>query len=220
MKRTLAAAFALALIASACDGPTDPGDDSITIEDTFDANSLSSFTGSTDGGSNWSIQGGALVGTGPANQSVLIRNGFSATNGWVETVSSYADDGGLVLRYRDASDYYLLAFRDDGAPPPRAELNLALYHKNNGDYDEMWRRDIVWPRGSARTIRFEADGAVLRVYVNGVLEGEVIPSPAINDPFPYVGPGGVGVRHYGDSAGWRTAFDNFRWHRPASQPID
>ena len=215
MKRTLAAVFAVALLAGACESTTDsnptPPEPAVT-EDSFNSNTLSSYTVSTDGGFNWVIENGTLVGTGPAIQSVLVRNGVTMTNGWVETTTSHADDGGLVLRYQHGGDYYLLAFRDDGAPAPRGMLNLALYHRNNGDYDEFWRKDISWPRGSARTIRFQAEGSVLRVFVNGVLEGEVIPAPAINDPFPYSGQGSIGVRHYGDTSTWRTVFDVFRWH--------
>jgi hypothetical protein len=41
---------------------------------------------------------------------------------------------------------------------------------------------------------------------------ELLPSPAINDPAPYTGSGGMGLRHYGADATWITSFNTFRWH--------
>lgn len=183
-----------------------------TSGDSFSTNTLASYSSYSDGGANWTIAGGQLVGTGPANQSVLVRSGVSFTDGWVEAVSPGADDGGLVLRFRNSSDYYLLAFRDDAAPDPRGVYNLAMYHHNGPDYDQMWVGNVSWPRGSVHTVRFEAEGQVLRVYFDGVMQTELIPSPPVNDPVPYYGEGGIGIRHYGATAGWVSTFDEFRWH--------
>ena len=213
MSRTALLAAALLALA-ACKGSTDPDPDPALAagEDRFDTPSLTSYTPYTDGGYDWSIQGGALVGTGPGIQAVLIRNGTAMADGWVETVSSGADDGGLVLRFQDGTHYYLLAFRDDGAPFPRGGENLAVYHHVGSAYHQMWVEDLSWPRGTSHVIRFEAAGNLLRVYFDGVQRVELGLSPVINDPTPYTGSGGVGVRYYGQDGSWITRFDNFRWN--------
>jgi hypothetical protein len=180
-------------------------------EDTFDRNTLARYTGYTDGGEHWRVLGGSLVGTGPAVQSVLVRNGREMADGWVEAVSPRADDGGLVLRFASPRDYYLLAFRDDAAPPPRGEHNLALYHHVGTAYHELWHADVRWRRGTTHTVRFEARGPRLRAYFDGALAGEVTPSPAANDPAPSEAPGGFGVRSYGADTGWVNKFAVFRW---------
>jgi hypothetical protein len=181
-------------------------------EDRFDLDSRQEYAGYSEGGANWSVDDGRLIGSGPARQSVLLRRGVRAADGWVETESSRADDGGLVLRFVDASDYYLLAFRDDQAPAPRGERNLALYHHEHGRYDEMWSRDVDWPRGTLRRIRFSADGPRLRVELDGVSLVTHKPAQGWNDASPSSAAGGMGMRHYGADAGWITHFEVFRWH--------
>jgi len=209
MLRTAALASAALLVLVACKSSTDP--DSQT-EDTFDSNTIDRYTTYSDGPSTWVFNKGTLVGTGPSNQAVLIRNGVSMTNGWVEAVTSRADDGGLVLRFQSGTNYYMLAFRDDAAPSPRGVENLAVYHHVPGAYHEMWVKNVTWTRGTSHTIRFEAAGDKLRVYFDGVLQVELTPAPTINDPAPYLGPGGVGVRNYGIDTSWISYFDTFRWH--------
>ncbi|HET7462625.1 MAG TPA: hypothetical protein VFJ82_15330 [Longimicrobium sp.] len=186
-----------------------------TGRDDFSRNSLADYRQRSDGGSHWAILDGTLVATGPANQSVLLRNEARLADGWVETVSSRADDGGLVLRARENGDYYLLAFRDDQAPDPRGSLNLALYHHLGSAYRELWNEDVAWPRGSRHTIRFEARGEWLSVFFDRELRAAVHAEARGNDPAPYTGPGGAGLRHYGADARWITSFDSFRWANEA-----
>ncbi|HWK88783.1 MAG TPA: hypothetical protein VNP72_02275 [Longimicrobium sp.] len=217
MTKCFATSLLLALtLMAACKGSTDPDPDpDPTTEDSFTTNTLDQYTGYSLSGSGgpgtWTIAGGNLTGTGPANQSVLIRSGTSMTNGWVETVTSHADDGGLVLRFSSPDNYYLLALRDDSAPAPLATQNLSVYHHSGTAYNEMWRSDVVWPRGTARRFRFEAQGSLLRVYMDGSLQVELTAAPAINDPTPYVGPGLIGVRNYGASGGWMATYGELRW---------
>lgn len=180
-------------------------------EDDFTRNSLARYQQQSDGGSRWTIVGGTLVGIGPAIQSVLLRKDARFADGWVETVSSRADDGGLVLRAQENGDYYLLAFRDDAAPAQRGSMNLAVYHHVGTAYHEMWTMDVPWPRGSPHTIRFQATGERLRVYWDGELRGDFPVSPRVNDHRPYTGAGLAGLRHYGDTAEWITSFNVFRW---------
>jgi len=212
MQKTLALAFALAAVAvlPACGNSTAP--DPNRGSDSFATNTRPSYLSFSDGGANWTVAGGELVGAGPANQSVLVRPEVDFTDGWVETVSSRADDGGLVLRFAGPASYYLLTFRDDSAESPRDVDNLAVYHHSGAAYNQMWTGNVTWPRGTPHTVRFEAAGAKLRVYFDGQLQGELTPGPTINDRDPYLGPGAVGVRHFGFNAGWVTRFDRFAWH--------
>ncbi len=197
----------LLLAAGAC-SPTEPGPPEGT--DDFSRNTLGSYDLVALGApGDWEIRGGSLRATGPADQSVLIRKGETFLDGWVETRSTRADDGGLVLRFAGESQYYLLAFRDDAAPPPRGDLNLAVYRRVGTEFTELARRDIDWPRGEGRTIRFEAAGAVLRVLVDGVLIGEV------EDPVAALPAGRPGLRHYGATDAWETQFEVFQWREVA-----
>lgn len=215
MLKKITRSIVIALLVSACKSGTgaDPNDTPPVTEDSFDTNTLfSNYTHYSDGSEGWQIANGVLTSTGSADQSVLVRNGVTMTNGWVEAVSDRADDGGLVLRFASPTNYYLLAFRDDSAPEPRGQRNLAIYHHVGLAYDEIWNTDITWARGTARTIRFEADGPTLRVYVDSVAIGAVTPSPQNNDQSPYAGPGGVGVRASGLSQAWASTFQTLRWH--------
>jgi hypothetical protein len=206
MKLRFALSAAALLAFAACSGksPLDP----------FDRDDLaSSYDAYADAGNpRWVIANGRLEGVGPANQAVLIRKGVSFKDGWVEAQSTRADDGGLVLRFQNPNDYYLLAFRDDSAPSPRGTLNLAMYHHTGGQYNEMWREDVYWPRGTRHTIRFEAKADTMRAWFDGQMRGEIELSFLRNDFLPYLGPGGVGVRQYGGDSTWISTFDSFRWH--------
>jgi hypothetical protein len=181
-------------------------------EDRFDGRDLGRYEAYADRDGNWAVRHGRLIASGPAIQSVLIRSGVSLRDGWVEAVAARADDGGLVLRFQSPRNYYLLTFRDDQAPPPRGRQNLALYHHVGGEYHQLWAEDVDWPRGSSRTVRFEAAGRWLAVYLDDQQIGRIQPGIAVNDPEPFSGPGGVGVRHYGASAAWITQFESFRWY--------
>lgn len=209
-RRLIASAAVLLIGVAACKSSTAPEPQN---QDTFSTNTFSSYTAYTlQGTPQWSIANGMLIGGGPTNQGVLIRNGVQMANGWVEAVSTRADDGGLVLRFVSPDDYYMLAFRDDSAQSPRDVQNLAIYHHiPDGEYREMWDLDVAWKRGTPATIRFEANANQLNVYFNGAQVGQVTPSPQINDPSPSTAAGGVGVRNYARDATWAATFDTFRW---------
>ena len=175
-------------------------------EDTFSTNSLNRYDAHGARPSTWEIQSGTLSASGYALQSVLIRKDVSMADGWVETTSSRADDGGLVMGFQDNENYYLLAFRDDSAPAPRGWRNLALYKRRGpSEFTEVWTLDIVWPRGTPRTFRLELDDARLRVFVDGSVVGTWIDD--LEAPLT----GGIGVRHYGDNDAWEARFEVLRW---------
>ena len=155
----------------------------------------------------WLIREGELQGIGRADQGVLIRRGVELEDAFVQARTSRADDGGLVLRFVDEDSYYLLAFRDDQAPAPRGERNLAVYRRVKDAFHEIWTRDVEWTRGQPRTIGFSATGSQLSVYLDGERIG------GVRDPYGALPAGRVGVRHYGAGPAWTTRIDAFGWGR-------
>lgn len=176
-------------------------------EDTFGPRALSSYTAYSDEGYPWSVGENTLQGNGIGLQSALIRNSDFLSNGWVEAIVDSADDGGLVLRFSDNENYYLLAIRDDQAPYPRNIDNLQIYRRRGAGqrgFVSLWRMNVVWPRGTLHKIRFEASGDNLRVYF------DMNQVASLSDVIHLTG-GGVGVRHYGNSAFWITRYRRLRW---------
>jgi hypothetical protein len=193
------------LLLAGCNGSTDTDPKPVQGQDDFSSNTVGRYDQAAVGTlGTWRISGGVLTATGPAIQNVFVRQNASFADGYVETVSSRADDGGLVLRFTAESSYYLLAFRDDAAPGPFGTSNLAIYRRFGERFEEIGRGNIDWPRGTPRTIRFGIAGGKLSVTVDGQLVGEVTDP----DPLPA---GRVGLRHYGDTAQWITTFDRFSW---------
>lgn len=136
--------------------------------DAFDTNTLSQYTQMSDIAADWSIADGVMTAQGSASsQAHLLRNGVGFANGWVEADIDRADEGGLVLRFRDTNNFILLAIRDDGSL--LGHRNLELYRRVNGRIDLLAVADFQWPRGTVKTVRFEVDGTTLRGYVNGAL---------------------------------------------------
>ena len=177
-------------------------------EDRFQQGALANYSAYSDGGNPWSLAPGSLRGNGLGLQSVLIRKSVSSPDAWVETVTDSVDDGGLILRFSDNENYYLLAIRDDQAPSPRNVDNLQIYRRTGagqGGFVSLWRMDVVWPRGTRHTVRFEAEASTLMVYFDSELVG------VIADPQASLPGGGIGLRHYGNSPGWITRYHRLRW---------
>jgi mannan endo-1,4-beta-mannosidase len=171
------------------------------FEDTFDVDSIASYTAS---GGNWAIAGGQLSATPPTLESILTRNGYSALNTAVEFDSNQAYDAGLVLRVQSSLTYYMLAVRDDSGSAPAS--NLMMYRRGNGPFIGIGSSvNITWPRGSSRTIRFQINGSTLKVFVNGV---EVISETDAN----IATAGGVGMRS--DTSVVSNLYQAFRWGYP------
>jgi hypothetical protein len=117
------------------------------------------------------------------------------------------DDGGLVLRFSDNEHYYVLAIRDDQAPPPRNFDNLEIYRRTGAGqagFVSLWRMDVIWPRGTTHRVRFEVAADSIRVFLDGQRVG------AIRDTAQLTG-GGIGVRHYGNTASWMSRYRHLSW---------
>jgi hypothetical protein len=176
--------------------------------DRFGLNALDSYAAYSDSGFPWSAGSGVMRGDGIGLQSVLIRKDVRFTDGWIDVLVDSVDDGGLVLRFADNEHYYLLAIRDDESPPPRNSDNLQIYRRSGpgqAGFTSIWRRNVDWPRGLARRVRFEAAGDRLLVYLDGEPMGDVVVDASSPNGE------GIGMRHYGNSAGWISRYRELRW---------
>lgn len=182
---------------------TEAGDSGLyTNEDTFAADSTASYTQYADTAASWAVSGGELVATGGVN-ALFIRNATSYSNIVVETDINYVYEGGLVLRFIDNSNYYLLALSDDsGNNPPQ---NIRLFKRVGGAFTSLGTAGITWARGTSKTIRFQASGTTLTAYVDGASVLSVTDSSI-------AGPGGVGVRNH--MSGEQSKYQAFRWGAP------
>jgi hypothetical protein len=172
--------------------------------DTFDSGTLARYT-IHNTPEAWSVSGGYLRGGTQAAQSVVIRRGAVIEDGWVETETDSATDGGLVLRFQGKGDYYLLAIRDDSR---FGWANLEIYRAVDGEFERLdWPVDINFPRGTRKTVRFRANGNVLSAYVDGELMQQVT-----DDTYAT---GGFGLRHDNtrEEFGTTSRFDLLRWSR-------
>lgn len=194
----------LVVMAAACQLSTGPR--RIT-EDTFGPGALSRYTGFADQGYPWSLGVHSLQGNGVGLHSILIRKSVFLPDGWVETVVDSVDDGGLILRFSDNENYYLLAIRDDQAPFPRGIDNLQIYRRRGpgqAGFVSLWRMNVTWPRGTAHQVGFEVSGNTLRVYF------DMNQVASLSDVVRLSG-GGIGVRHYGNSASWISRYRRLEW---------
>jgi hypothetical protein len=178
-------------------------------QDSFAVNSLSSYTIYNNPGA-WSISGGYLRADSTAVQSVVIRNGISFSDGYIEAFADSVVDGGLVLRFQSTGNYYLLAIRDDSRYP---QANIEMYKAVNGVFTRLGtRQDISWTPGVTRNVRFEAEGTTLTAYVDTVAVLQVTDAT-------YTAAGGVGVRHDNthNYPAVRGRFDLIKWYNAPFQ---
>lgn len=177
------------------------GTSSAYYTDPFNDNTIPSHTRYNVTGT-WSVSSGQLVADSSAKQSLIIRNGLTIGNGFVETTTSQSPDGGLVMRLQNSGDYYLLAIRDDSR---YGHANIQIYRFDSGvETDLSGQEDISWPANTSKTVRFEASGSTLSAYVDGTLITQVTDATYSS--------GSVGLRHNSASGQNLTAkYDLFRW---------
>lgn len=190
------------LVLGACRSST--GGEPLVKTDSFTRNTLSLYT-IYNTPEAWSMGDGYLVASTAARQSVVIRNRETLTDGWVETETDQAADGGLVLRFQSAGNYYLMAVRDDSH---FGYANVEIYRAAGGEFMRIGGpKDVVFNPGVRNTFRFEASGTLLTGYVNG--------KPAVQATDVAYTSGGFGLRH-DNSREWpevTSRFDLLRWGR-------
>ena len=169
-----------------------------TYGDTFDADTSASYT--TFGPGTWSISGGELLSVGGNAENGFMRNGVSFADGYIEVDCNYAHDAGLILRFVDSLNYYILFLADDSGW--NATNNIRLYKFVAGAATQLTANiNIAWVRGTTKTIKFEASGTTLRGFVDG---SQVI--TATDSTFSAAG--GVGIRAAG--VGFESKFQTLR----------
>jgi hypothetical protein len=191
MSRRLSILIAAPLLLASCRWPFAADSTETSGSDGFSSNSVAEYTQYADRNAAWSIADGRLLASGPGEQSVLIRNRSGFRDGWVEAEMDHADEGGLVLRFVGENDYYLLALRDDESL--LGFRNVEFFRRRNGSFQILtpqYGKDIFWPRGVKKTVRFEARGDELLAYVDGVAVD------SIRDPAPITSGGRVGMRYH------------------------
>lgn len=191
------------LALAGCNGSTGPTPEPPPPKaDTFDGNALDRYT-IYNTPRAWTAADGYLYAGPQAVQSVVIRDSLAIENGWVETETDYAADGGLVLRHSPSGNYYLLAIRDDNV---FGYANLEMYRADLGLFTTIAGPvDLEFPRGTRRRVRFEAAGSTLTAYLDGV--------PVLQASDPYYVSGGFGLRH-DNTRNWPgmvSRFDLLRW---------
>ncbi|MBC7162689.1 MAG: hypothetical protein H5U26_11375 [Immundisolibacter sp.] len=188
-------------------GLTVPGSPGFTYnEDTFDTDSTSQYTQVADANATWAIASGELTATG-GTQAKFIRNGTSYTDVVIEADINTAGDGGLVLRFVNSSNYYLLALYDDSGAAP--SQNIRIFKRVGGAYTQLAQANISWARGTSKTIRFRAAGTALTAFVDGQQVASATDSA-------HAGPGGVGLRNNA-GGGNVSKFQAFRWNIQGTQ---
>lgn len=173
--------------------------------DDFSSDTRSLYTMTQDSGApTAAIASGVLTLTSPAAcQSSFTRTGTSVLDGWVEADIDTAQDSGLLFRFLDQSNFYLLAISDDSGSNPSS--NLQLYRRVSGAFTAMGTYNTAWSRGSARTIRLEAVGSSIKAYIGGV---EVISATSAH----IATAGKIGVRGNGPPGGTNNnKFNALRW---------
>jgi hypothetical protein len=168
-------------------------------EDTFDTDSTAQYTEYAVVPATWTIANGELTVTN-GRDAAFIRNGTSYTDVAIEADVDTAKNGGLVLRFMDVNNYYLMQLRDDSEG---ASISVILYKYTNGSANWLAQGDISWPAGTSHTFRFQIVGST----ITGFADGQQICQA--NDS-SYPGPGGVGMRSP-PGGGGVTKFQAFRW---------
>ncbi|HEX3033074.1 MAG TPA: Ig-like domain-containing protein [Bacillota bacterium] len=156
------------------------------VNDTFSDDSISGYTQSSDTPGTWQVSPGSgiLTGTG-GQQSVLLRKDLSLRD--VElTTNMSAPCGGLVARFVDNNNHYLLGLSDDSYSNPNA--NFRLMTRINGTYTRLATANVNWPVGGMAQIRFVVKGSKLEAYFNGQRVINITDTTFSN-------PGPVGVRN-------------------------
>lgn len=172
----------------------------VANEDTFATDTTAQYTQYADASATWAIASGELTATGGI-QSVFIRNGTSYIDTAIEADMDTAGDAGLVLRFVNNSNYYLLALYDDSGAAP--SQNIRIFKRVGGAYTQLAQANITWTRGTSKTIRFQAEGTNLTGFVGG------ISTVSATDSSISVA-GGVGMRN-NSGGGNVSKYQSFRW---------
>jgi len=124
-------------------------------------------------------------------------------DGYVEAVIDTAQDSGLLFRFSDQSNFYLLTISDDSGSDPTT--NLRIFKRVAGAFTQLATSTaITWPRGTPKTVRFSGVGADLE----GAVDGVTIISASDSS---ITGAGRIGVRSNAPPGGGTNTYDSLAW---------
>ena len=169
-------------------------------QDLFDTDQLASeYTKYEEAAGTYTVSGGVLSVITGAGRSFLIKNDLLLQNCKLITNSDQMQDGGIVARWQDINNHYVLVINDDSGATPTQ--NLKLNKRVGGAYTTIASADIAWIRGTSKPIELDLYGSLLEVMFDGV---KVI---SITDT-AFTG-GGVGLRS-GSSVSTPNHFLDFK----------
>jgi len=155
-------------------------------QDLFDADQLTAeYTSGGDVVGTPAVSGGVLTYTG-GTQATLLKNNLLQQDCDIIINTDQAQDGGIVTRYQDANNYYLLALSDDSGASPAS--NLTLYKRVSGTLTSLATANVAWTRGTSKSAKLTLHGSRLEAWFDGVKVISVIDTA-------FTG-GGVGLRNH------------------------
>lgn len=135
-------------------------------QDLFNADQLATeYVSGGDTPSTWAVSGGILSGTSGV-AATLLKTALTLSDCEITVNSDQAQDGGIIARHVDNSNYYVLTLSDDSGAFPTE--NLRLSRRVAGVFTQITSADVTWVRGTSRNIRFTLHGSRLEVWFESV----------------------------------------------------
>jgi hypothetical protein len=114
----------------------------------------------------WDTANGELLGLNGFDCQ-LTRDQLAYKDVELEMASNQMHFGGLIARFQDQNNFYLLGVSDDTAGGAN---NLIIYKKLNGNFTLLAISDQTFVRGGpTATIAFRVEGTHLKAFYNGAL---------------------------------------------------
>ncbi|KKN30764.1 hypothetical protein LCGC14_0830690 [marine sediment metagenome] len=153
--------------------------------DDFDIDTSALYTSGGDVAATWTWlpEYSALKAVG-GTQATLIRDGISLQDVEIEAEIEHSHNLGLILRYQDNDNYYMLAAPDDSG----AGNNLNLYSRVAGVFNSLGVSHLNWARGVRHRVQFRIVGSALTVRFDDWLVMDIVDTDIGTA-------GGVGLRH-------------------------
>ncbi|KKL85765.1 hypothetical protein LCGC14_1951440, partial [marine sediment metagenome] len=138
--------------------------DPVGFIDDFESDTSAEYTTGGDVAATWTWEpeSSRLKAAG-GTQAWCLRTGLSLQDAEIEVEVESAHDGGLVARYQDNNNYYLLGVNDDSGTS--STVNLQFYKRVAGGWTSIGAAiNRAWARGVRHRIRFRVVGTTLTAY--------------------------------------------------------
>lgn len=167
----------------------------------------SNYTALSETDATWTMNTGMIRANAGGLQSLRVRKNVVAADVRVTAQTYFSDDGGLVLRVKDVSNYYMLVICDSGNTGSPSVVRF--FKKVSGTFTQLGSNvPISFNRYTYHDIAFEAIGNTLKAYVDGVLVGTQTDST-------FTAAGLLGVRQNGTNF---AVYNQLKWDVSNSVP--